>query len=208
MIGSGVQSYTGITTSGSSSVISISPSQTVSVGTTVYFYQSRGLINNGLAEYCLPSQTKCLLTSVNTSVGSTIIPVTDTTGFSSGWTVLGFQFDTSTTVVSIASTTITISKPTIRNLVAGANFTVTNQTGDRALCCPPTDTSPPFNPTLQGLETIVAAPSLRIESGDVVFDALTAVVSGANITSYSPSDTSKNRISIQTPSGTFKILCA
>jgi hypothetical protein len=93
-------------------------------------------------------------------------------------------------------------------LVAGANFTVTGDSGDRQLCCPPTDTSPPFTATLDGLDTVSAAPSLRIESGNVVFDSLKAVVSTSNITDYSSSDRSSSRISIQTPIGTYKILCA
>lgn len=208
LIGSGANAYTGITTTGSSSTFTISPSQTIGAGTTVYFYQSRGLINNGLAEYCLPNETRCLFVSSNTNSGSTVIPVTDTTGISNGWTVLGFQFAANTTVSSFTANSVTISTATIRNLVAGANFTVTSQSGDRGLCCPPTDTSPPFNPTLEGLETIGAAPSLRVESGDVKFDSLTAVISGGNIAAYSSSNTSKSRISIQTPSGTYKLLCA
>jgi len=207
LIASGASAYTGIITTGSSSSLTISPSQTIP-NTNVYFYQSRGLINNGLAEYCLPSQTKCLFVSSNTNSGSTVIPVVDTSGITNGWTVLGFQFAANTTVSSFTANSITISIATIRNLVAGANFTVTSESGDRSLCCPPTDTSPPFNPTLEGLETVAAAPSLRVDSGDVKFDALTATVSAANITNISSTDSSTKRIPIQTPSGTFNILCA
>jgi hypothetical protein len=58
------------------------------------------------------------------------------------------------------------------------------------------------------LDTVSAAPSLRIESGNVVFNSLKAVVSSSNITPYSSSNTSTSRISIQTPIGTYKILCA
>jgi len=208
LIASGASAYTGIITTGSSSSLTISPSQTIGAGSTAYFYQSRGLINNGLAEYCLPSQTKCLFVSSNTNSGSTVIPVVDTSGITNGWTVLGFQFAANTTVSSFTANSITISIATIRNLVAGANFTVTSESGDRSLCCPPTDTSPPFNPTLEGLETVAAAPSLRVDSGDVKFDALTATVSAANIANISSTDSSTKRIPIQTPSGTFNILCS
>jgi len=208
LIASGASAYTGIITTGSSSSLTISPSQTIGAGSTAYFYQSRGLINNGLAEYCLPSQTKCLFVSSNTNSGSTVIPVVDTSGITNGWTVLGFQFAANTTVSSFTANSITISIATTRNLVAGANFTVTSESGDRSLCCPPTDTSPPFNPTLEGLETVAAAPSLRVDSGDVKFDALTATVSAANIANISSTDSSTKRIPIQTPSGTFNILCS
>lgn len=206
MIGSGIQAYTGITTSGSSSAFTISPSQTVGAGTTVYFYQSKGLINNALEPFCVPASTTCLIVSTLTASGSTVIPVNSTTGISNGWSVQGYQFASGTTISSFTANSITLSQPVIRSLIAGANFTVTSASGDRTLCCPPTDTSPPFNPTLDGLETVSASPNLKIHSGNIVFDALSA---GNNtVTAYnSSSDTSACRLSIQTPSGTFKILC-
>jgi len=206
MIGSGVQSYTGITTTGSSTAFTIAPSQTIT-STDVYFYQSKGLINNALDAFCLPAQTKCLITTALTSVGSTIISVSDTTGIANGWVIQGYQFDSGTTIVSFTSNSITISSGTIRSLISGANFTATNASGDRTLCCPPTDTSPPFNPTLDGLETISASPNLKIDGGNIIFDALNVGIVNT-ITSYSGSDASGSRISLQTPSGTFKLLCA
>ena len=209
VIGTNVTQYTGITTTGSGSEVTVSPSQTVGAGTTLFFYQSRGLINNGLARYCLPDQTKCLIVTANTNAGSTTIPVNNSTGVGNGWVVQGFQFESGTTVsgAPATSTSITINTPTTRNLVAGANFTVSSAGGDRSLCCPPTDTSPPFNPTTEGLDTVADAPNLRIESGNVKFDAIKAVVDVNNITNYNASDVSKNRISIQTSKGEFKILC-
>lgn len=218
MIGAGIQTYTGITTSSSTTVLTISPSQTIGAGTTVYFYQSKGLINNGLVEYCSPTQTKCLIVTATTPAGSTVIPVRNSTGVGNGWSVQGIQFAPGTTVNGspTSPTSITISTPTIADISATSNFTVTNSAGDRTLCCPPTDTSPPFNSTLFGLETPSDATSIRIESGNISFNSLTAVVSPSNITSYSSTDLSGSTISIQTPSvqvGTsqttiFKILCA
>lgn len=210
VIGSGLQAYTKIESISSSTTLTISPSQSVGAGTTFYFYYSKGLINNGLVEFCVPAETKCMFVTADTPAGSTVIPVTDSTGVGNGWSVQGFQFASGTTVngAPTSSTSITISTPTTSNLVSGANFTVSSASGDRTLCCPPTDTSPPFNPTEEGLETTAAAPNLRIESGNLSFDSLKAVVSGANITSYSSSNTSKVRLPIQTPSGTFKILCS
>jgi hypothetical protein len=67
--------------------------------------------------------------------------------------------------------------------------------------------SPPFNPTTEGLDTVAEAPNLKIESGNIIFDALKAVVDVGNITNYNESDVSKNRISIQTSKGEFTILC-
>ena len=209
LIGPGASAYTGITTTGESSTFTIAPSQSLAAS-TYYAYQSRGLVNESLNAFCNRTITKCLVVAApGAPIGSTTIPVVDSTGVSNGWSVQGSYFATGTTVNGAPPAgSIVINTPTTRALVAGANFTVTGDSGDRQLCCPPTDTSPPFTATLEGLDTISASPSLRIESGNVIFDALKAVVSPSNITSYSSLDTSTSRLSIKTPIGTYKILCA
>ncbi len=213
LIGATTQSYTGITTTSSPSTFTIDPSQTLGAS-TYYVYQSRGLVNESLNAFCNRTITKCLVVAApGAGIGTNIIPVVDSTGVSNGWSVQGFYFASGTTVNgSPLAGSIVINTPTTRALVAGANFTVTGDSGDRQLCCPPTDTSPPFTATLEGLETTstgpTPAPNLQIESGNVVFDSLKAVVSSSNITTYSASNTSTSRLSIQTPIGTYKILCA
>lgn len=209
LIGATTQAYTGITTTSSTSTFTIDPSQSLGAS-TYYVYQSRGLVNESLNAFCNRTITKCLVVAApGAPIGSTTIPVVDSTGVANGWSVQGFYFASGTTVNGAPPAgSIDINTPTTRALVAGANFTVTGDSGDRQLCCPPTDTSPPFTATLEGLDTVSAAPSLRIESGNVIFDALKAVVSSSNITTYSASNTSTSRISIQTPIGTYKILCA
>lgn len=211
VIGDTVTQYTGITTTGSASAVTVSPSQTVGAGTTLYFYQSKGLIDEGLAAFCVPAVTRCMFTSSPTVLGATLINIIDTTGVANGMRVLGAQFANGTTVSSFTGTSITISPATIAGIASGGNFTVTStpaEEGDRSLCCPPTDTSPPFSPTEEGLETTVGYPNLRINSGNVKFDSLTATVSGGNITNIASNDVSTKRIQIQTASGLFNILCA
>jgi hypothetical protein len=207
VIASGGTQYTGITTTGSTNTVTVSPSQTVS-STNVYFYQSRGLANNSLDLFCLPSATRCLIVSSDTSAGSSTIPVSSTTGISNGWNVYGFQFASGTTISSFTASSITISTPTTRNLVTGSNFTATSSSDEeKGLCCPPTDTSPPFNPTEDGLETVSGSENLKIDSGDIVFDTLIVNTDAGDITNYVSGDTSGSRLEIDTPSGTFKILC-
>ena len=212
VIGSGTAQYTGITTTGSASAVTISPSQTVGAGTTLYFYQSRGLINEGLAAFCVPSTTTCIFTSSAINAGETVLNVTGTTGVANGMRVLGAQFASNTTVSSfVANTSITISPATTAGIASGGNFTVTStdaNDGDRSLCCPPTDTSPPFSPTEDGLETTSSFKNLKIDSGNIKFDSLRASIAAGNITAIGSNDASTKRISIQTPSGTFKLLCA
>ena len=210
VIGSGTAQYTGITTTGSASAVTISPSQTVG-STLLYFYQSRGLINEGLAAFCVPSTTTCIFASSAINAGTTVLNVTSTTGVANGMRVLGAQFASNTTVSSFTGSTITISPATTAALASGGNFTVTSTNandGDRSLCCPPTDTSPPFSPTEDGLETTSSFKNLKIDSGNIKFDSLRASIAAGNITAIGSNDASTKRISIQTPSGTFKLLCA
>lgn len=211
VIGDTVTQYTGITTTGFASTVTVSPSQTVGAGTTLYFYQSKGLIDEGLAAFCVPAVTRCMFTSTPTASGATVLNIIDTTGVANGMRVLGAQFGVGTTVSSFTGSTITISPATIAGIASGGNFTVTStlaNEGDRSLCCPPTDTSPPFSPTEDGLETSAGFPSLKINSGNVRFDSLTATVSVGNITNIASNDVSTTRIPIQTASGLFNILCA
>ena len=212
VIGDTVTQYTGITTTGSASAVTISPSQSVGAGTTLYFYQSRGLINEGLAAFCVPAVTRCMFTSTLTASGATVLNIIDTTGVANGMRVLGAQFGVGTTVSSFTGTSITINPATIAGIASGGNFTVTStpaEEGDLSLCCPPTDTSPPFSPTEKGLETKNSpdGPNLKINGGNIKFDSLTATVSVGNITNIASNDVSTKRIQIQTASGLFNILC-
>ena len=220
LIGPTTQSYTGITTTSNTSTFTIAPSQSLGIS-TYYVYQSRGLVNESLNAFCNRTITKCIVVAApGADIGSTTIPVISNEGVTNQSSVQGFYFAPGTRIVNSTTTSITIDIATTRALVAGANFTVTSDSGDRQLCCPPTDTSPPFSATLDGLETTstgpTPAPNLRIESGNLIFDELTAVVDSSNIISYLTSDRSTSRLSIRTPSvrvgaGTttiFKILCA
>ena len=78
--------------------------------------------------------------------------------------------------------------------------------GDRTLCCPPVDTSPPFTPTEDGLETTSSFPNLKIDSGDVKFDALT-VTSSITIDNYTAGDTSSKYLDLDANGVSYKILC-
>jgi len=208
VIGNGITQYTGITTSASATQVTIDPSQGFA-NRALYFYESRGLVDEALNAFCVPANTRCMIVTSDTPAGSTSIPVQDTTGVGNGWKVQGFQFASGTTVNGAPlSNTIALSAATTKNLIAGANFTVTNASGDRQLCCPPTDTSPPFNPTEEGLDTTSSEQSLRIEEGNVVFDALTANVTASKITNYASSDKSNSRLELRAGDGTtYKVLC-
>ena len=171
-----------------------------SVAPFFYFYQSRGLINDTLIGYCTPDpsdlQTVCLTaaaTALATVDGSgnfnnTSIVVENDSSFSeivgTDWVVQGSAFssgegsdlkaESKIIGVNISTNTITLEDPLVKNIAKGANFTATKSGGTRILCCPPTDTSPPFLATESGLETTTADPKLVLSDGNLVFDNISA----------------------------------
>ena len=209
VIGTDVAQYTGITTTGSSTQVNIFPSQGLG-NRSFYFYQGKGLINDSLLQFCQPSIARCLLVDGAVNSGNTVITVTSIPTGTNGWQVRGFQFadDTTITINTPGTNQITLSKPTINDLVDGEKISIAPASnGDRTLCCPPVDTSPPFTPTEDVLETTTNFPNLKIDSGDVKFDALTVTSSSITIDNYTAGDTSSKYLDLNTPAGNYKILC-
>ena len=210
-------------------VINVEPTQvtlsdSVSTGGNedVLFYQSRGLKDNTLQIFCdrldgVPS-VKCLVANTSGAtlgIGTDIIPVDDTSVIQNDWNIQGFNFWPNTQIESIdpSAKEITIKEPQGRGLrramTDNSQFTATSNGDDRQLCCPPTDTSPPFNATEEGLETVFnERPNLKFNAGNIVFDQLSATfpTGTSKITTASPTSPVNRKIKIQTPSGTFRIL--
>ena len=108
--------------------------------------------------------------------------------------------------VGTASTTITIASGIKAPLPDGARFTATTESTDRTLCCPPTDTSPPFDAAEEGLNTTSTYPDFKLVGGNLIFDSLIIQDTNSNASDANPSDAVNRKINIKTPSGTFKIL--
>ena len=208
VIANGIAQYTGITTTGSTNTVKIFPEQGLG-NRSFYFYQGKGLINDSLLQFCQPNIARCLLVDGAVNAGNTVITVTSIPSGTNNWTVRGFQFadDTTITINTPGTNQITLSKPTINDLVDGEKISIAPASnGDRTLCCPPVDTSPPFTPTEDGLETTSSFPNLRIDSGDVKFDALT-VASSITIDNYTSGDTSSKYLDLDANGVSYKILC-
>ena len=154
---------------------------------------------------------QCLIATSAVSSGN-VIPVETlgaiNTGNATNWNIQGFNFASGTTIQSVSSNQVTLSQNIDKPIVSGTQFTATTNSDDRQLCCPPTDTSPPFTATEEGLNTNIGErPNLRFENGNLVFDQLTIQNNGSNIQDADYTSGSVNRkIDIKTPSGTFKIL--
>ena len=210
VVGDSVTQYTGITTSASSTQVTVSPSQTVGAGTTLYFYQSKGLINESLTAFCPVAETRCLIIDGIQGSNLTTLDVVSTAGVSAGWYVYGSQFANGTTINTVDDgTTITLSTATINALGDGANFTVSSSTEEqKTLCCPPTDTSPPFDATPEGIDTSSSFSSLNLV-GTVSFEKLSVGVSTVVSTYSGPGNDSGCRLIIETPNNkNYDILCA
>ena len=195
---------------------------TVSQNDALYIYQSRGLKDNSLITFCDKLATspsvQCLIATSAVSSGN-VIPVQTfgaiTEGNATNWNIQGFNFASGTTITSIntGAGTVTLSQNIDKPIVSGTQFTATTNSDDRQLCCPPTDTSPPFSATEEGLNTTVDGsgnperPNLRFENGNLVFDQLIIQNNGSNAQDADYTSGAVNRkIDIKTPSGTFKIL--
>ena len=183
----------------------------------VYIYQSRGLKDNTLKNFCGKFDTtpsvQCLIATAPVTSGK-VIPVETfgviNTGNATNWNIQGFNFASGTKINSIqtGANTITLDTDIDKPIVSGTQFTATLNTDDRQLCCPPTDTSPPFTATEEGLNTTLnERPNLRFENGNLVFSQLLIQNNGSNITNASSASPVDRKIDIQTPNGVvYKIL--
>ena len=205
-------SYTGITTTGSSTQVTLSSSKTMT-NTELYFYQDQGLINDSLSAFCTPVNTECLIVITETNAGNTTIEVSGTGALdnSATYRVLGSQFAANTQITTINPDNIVINNATTAKLLVNEKVTVTKESSDineRVLCCPPKDTSPPFTPTENGLSTKTIRPNLQIADGNLKFDSFT--ITGISTITALSSDLSENStrsFGITTPTGLFKIMC-
>ena len=174
-----VPAYTRITELVSDEQVTINLSSAFS-SRDVYFYQSRGLINKSLDTFCVPAagaSILCRVLNADANAGISTINLIDITGVQIGHTVTGFGVQTGTTITDISGNEVDLSLPLDANIKAGATVTIASASeGNKGLCCPPTDTSPPFEPTNEGLKTPTANPDLIINQGNLIFDSISATV--------------------------------
>jgi len=231
-IGEKLDSFSQITSLTTNSMV-INKNVTGTGSTDVYIYQSRGLKDNSIQNFCDRFRTagngqriKCLVSNVSSTqpAGITTVKVDDLNGVAAGWELQGAYFTTPTDTTASAgiivdsvnptNNVITLLDPITRPLPTGAQFTavsnetISKQNEDYQLCCPPTDTSPPFDASEEGLNTTSTYPNFKLVGGNLIFDSLIIQDTNSNAADIPSGDAmSVNRkIDIQTSSGTFKIL--
>ena len=208
--------------------VTLSGNVTTAANEDVFVYQSRGLKDNSLQNFCdrfsnAPT-VRCLISDIPEAdsplnVGTTSFKVEDLNGISNNWEAQGAYFGPNgTTISSIVDDptdpnfkTITLASGITRPLPDGAQFTAVEpakNTTDYQLCCPPTDTSPPFEPTEEGLNTTSGYKNFKLVEGNLIFDQLTLKDTTGNAADLIDGDalSVNKKIDIKTPIGTFKIL--
>jgi len=216
--------------------LTLSNSVTVRQGQDIFFYDFKGLRDNSLKSFCdrfseTTPNVQCLKSVVldaegdpdpNGITNTNKIIVNDLKGIDfTGWTLQGIYFGTSPTNEGIEVTSVdtsnkelTLASDIIGTLPHDAQFTASNMSAsdDRTLCCPPTDTSPPFIATVDGLNTTEEYKNLKIDSGNVVFESLLLQdnQTSNNAEDITANDSVNRTIEIKTPLSTdarkFKIL--
>ena len=141
------------------------------------------------------------------AAGSNQLTVENTKNVANQWKIFGAPFASGTFITTPPNTTtIPLDTPTMPGIASGAVFTAIQNDiqDDRSICCPPTDTSPPFNPTLSGLETPSGQKDLKLDGGNIKIGAL--IILGATTTAVADSDKSDATVDIDCGGTTFKIL--
>ena len=191
----------------------------------IYIYQSRGLKDNSIQQFCDRFNTttegpdiRCLVSNVSSTlpIGTTVITVDTGNNYSAiqaGWELQGAYFGTNGIAVASVGTNgvINLASGITKPLPDDAQFTAVSpdkdQNGDYQLCCPPTDTSPPFNASEEGLDTISStAPNMQLVDGNLVFDSLIIQDTNSNASDATASDTVNRKIDIKTPLGNYRLL--
>ena len=227
VIGSNTESYTKITSvDEGSNTLNLSKNVTAAAtGTDYYIYQSRGLKDNSIQQFCDRFNTttegpdiRCLVSNVSSTlpIGTTVITVDNTSNYQvigSGWELQGAYFGENGIAVSSVggSGSITLASGITKPLPDDAQFTAVSpdkdQNGDYQLCCPPTDTSPPFNASEEGLDTISStAPNMQLVDGNLVFDSLIIQDTNSNASDATASGAVNRKIDIKTPLGNYRLL--
>ena len=222
---SGYKKIDSIATDGSS--VTLSGSVTTTANEDVFVYQSRGLKDNSLQTFCdrfSGSPTvRCLISDIPEAdsplnIGTTSFKVEDLNGIAVGWELQGAYFGQNGISISSIETDptnsnfklITLSSGITRPFPDGARITAVEpakNTTDYQLCCPPTDTSPPFVPTEDGLSTTNEFKDFKLVEGYLIFDDLTLRDESGNASKIPDGDSlNVNRtIDIKTPSGVMKL---
>ena len=229
IIGSNTNSYTKILSvedgGPGARALDISRNVTGVATTDYYIYQSRGLKDNSIQQFCDRFNTttegpdiRCLVSNVSSTlpIGTTVITVDVGDNYSAiqaGWELQGAYFGENGIIVASVggSGSITLASGITKPLPDDAQFTAVSpdkdQNGDYQLCCPPTDTSPPFNASEEGLDTISStSPNMQLVDGNLVFDSLIIQDTNSNASDATASDTVNRKIDIKTPLGNYRLL--
>lgn len=188
------------------------PTPVVSITTNLYFYRSKGIVNNTLSTYCNDVVSAPTVAQSNAGSNTLTLAYVDGIGVNDR-PQFGSRIPSGTTVTNVNATTkvVTLSAAITDDIPPGqlVTFAPAGTTDNKELCFPPIDTSPPFTATAVGLTSTSARPSLDIRpvsgTSELKFVGLSA--DGVTVTTATPTATYTRSLRIRDRSGAeFRIL--
>ena len=175
-----------------------------------FIYGRGGLKNDSLDTYC--SGAYGATTVGNASSGATTLTFTNPTIYdgvpgaatlpSSGYFIFFGNRIPAGTTASINGSTITLSNPISDDIPADQVVVLVSANENKDLCFPPTDTSPPFTATQNGLQTTSSRPSVEITGNDSEVKFIRLFVENGTVNAASANPAYDRKIPIKDLTGT------
>jgi len=184
--------------------------QGASVDPVVAIYERSGLKNDSLDTYC--NGVYGATTVGDASSGATQLTITSPTIYdgepgaatlpSSGYFIFFGNRIPAGTTASVSGSTITLSNPISDDIPADQVVVLVSTNVNKDLCFPPTDTSPPFTATQNGLQTTSSRPSVEITGNDSEVKFIRLFVENGTVNAASANPAYDRKIPIKDLTGT------
>ena len=184
--------------------------QGASVDPVVAIYERSGLKNDSLDTYC--NGVYGATTVGNASSGATQLTITSPTIYdgepgaatlpSSGYYIFFGNRIPAGTTASVSGSTITLSNPISDDIPADQVVVLVSTNVNKDLCFPPTDTSPPFTATQNGLQTTSSRPTIEITGNDSEVKFIRLFVENGTVNTASANPAYDRKIPIKDLTGT------
>ena len=196
---------------------SASANSSPSINAYTFVYERAGLKNDSLDTYCNGVYGATTISNPNDEDGiwrrgATQITVTNPTIYdgepgtatlpSSGYFIFFGDRIPAGTTASVSGSTINLSNPIDDDIPADQVVVLVATNENKDLCFPPTDTSPPFTATQNGLQTTSSRPSIEITGTDSEVKFIRLFVENGTVNAASANPAYDTKIPIKDLTGT------
>ena len=181
-----------------------------SINQYTFVYERAGLKNDSLDTYC--SGVYGATTVGNASAGATSLTFTNPTIYdgvpgaaslpTSGYYIFFGNRIPDGTTASVSGSTINLSNPISDDIPADQVVVLVSTNVNKDLCFPPTDTSPPFTATTNGLQTTSSRPTIEITGTDSEVKFIRLFVENGTVATASSDPAYDTKIPIKDLTGT------